>query len=155
MEPMTISEPPSSFADASGLPADMLLGTDLVFVPRLVANYRRHGQQFFARLLTDTELRYCQGERSGRESVFMKKAAGRIAVKEAVSKALGCGINGLGWTQGVQWKQIEVLSQSQSPPDLRLTGRALELSNELGIRSWRLSLSHDGDYAMATVIALR
>lgn len=155
---MTLSELPSSSSVAGrplALPVDLLLGTDLVFVPRLLANYRRHGSKFFTRLLTDSEWAYCQGEGPVRDTLTIKKAAGRIAVKEAVSKALGCGLNGLGWAQGVQWKQIEVLSQSQSPPGLRLTGRALEISDELGIRAWRVSLSHDGDYATATVIALR
>lgn len=134
---------------------DLLLGTDLVHVPRLLESYRRHGRAFFTRLLTESELTYCEGALPVRESAFIKKVAGRIAVKEAVSKALGCGLNGLGWTQGVQWKDIELISKTQSPPDLQLTGRALELSNELGVRLWRLSLSHDGDYALATVVALR
>jgi holo-[acyl-carrier protein] synthase len=89
-----------------------------------------------------------------RESVFIQKAAGRIAVKEAVSKALGCGVNGLGWRQGVQWRDIEVVSQKQSPPELLLRGRALDASTRLGVRTWRLSLSHDGDYALATVVGL-
>jgi holo-[acyl-carrier protein] synthase len=86
--------------------------------------------------------------------LFVKRAAGKIAVKEAVSKALGMGINGLGWAQGAAWKDIEVISQSQSPPGLVLHGRALKASDRLGLRSWRLSLSHDGDYATATVIGL-
>jgi holo-[acyl-carrier protein] synthase len=104
--------------------------------------------------LTDAELAYCKGTASSPESVFVKRVAGRIAVKEAVSKVLGVGINGLGWDQGVAWREIEVVSQNQKPPGLQLSGRALVISDRLGIRSWRLSLSHDGDYAMATVIGL-
>lgn len=139
---------------------DLLLGTDLVYIPRLQESYRRYGSSFFLKLLRETELAYCEGSAEAgkagkvRESVMIKKAAGRIAVKEAVSKALGCGLNGLGWVQGVQWKDIEIVSQVQSPPALLLHGRALDLSTNLGVRAWRLSLSHDGDYAMATVVGL-
>lgn len=133
---------------------DLVLGTDLVFVPRLTERYRRHGDVFFRKILTESELAYCKGSDPVRETLFVKRAAGKIAVKEAVSKALGIGINGLGWAQGAAWREIEVTAQSQSPPGLMLTGRALDASDRLGIRSWRLSLSHDGDYATATVIGL-
>ena len=89
-----------------------------------------------------------------REPQLVRRAAGRIALKEAVAKALGIGINGLGWTKGAPWKAIEVVGQSQSPPGLCLHGRALETATNLGIQAWRCSLSHDGDYAMATAIGL-
>lgn len=130
------------------------LGTDLVFVPRLAKAYQHYGLSFFQKLLTADELAYCQGSGVFRETLFLRRAAGRIAVKEATSKALGTGLNGLGWHQGVQWREIETLSKSQSPPTLLLRGRALEISNRLGIRVWRLSLSHDGEYALATVAGL-
>ncbi|WP_373531984.1 holo-ACP synthase [Vampirovibrio sp.] len=130
------------------------LGTDLVYIPRLASGYARFGMRYPARFLTPQELAYCQGQGDLKESVFLKRVAGRIAIKEAASKALGTGLNGLGWCQGVYWQDLEVLSQPKSPPDLVLTGRALQVSTELGIRHWRISLSHDGDYAMATVIGL-
>lgn len=133
---------------------NLLLGTDLVYVPRLAQSYARRGEKFFSRLLTPNELRYCRGEGLFRESVFLKKAAGRIAIKEAVSKALGTGLNGMGWGQGIDWQDVEIVSQVQSPPELVLVGRALNVATRLGIQAWRLSLSHDGEYALATVIGL-
>jgi holo-[acyl-carrier protein] synthase len=129
---------------------NLLPGTDLVYVPRLAKPYARFGTKFFDRLLSPAELAYCNCN----ERQFLKRAAGRIAVKEATSKALGTGLNGLGWHQGVDWLEIEVIGQSQSPPGLALSGRALEVANGLKVRAWRVSLSHDGDYAMATVIGL-
>lgn len=133
---------------------NLLLGTDLVYVPRLAQSYARRGEKFFNRLLTPNELLYCRGEGLFRESVFLKKAAGRIAIKEAVSKALGTGLNGMGWRQGIDWLDVEIVSQVQSPPELVLVGRALKVATGLGIQAWRLSLSHDGEYALATVIGL-
>lgn len=130
------------------------LGTDLVYTPRLGQSYARLGDRFLRRLLTPGEFDYCKGTGVFRESVFLSRAAGRIATKEAVSKALGTGLNGLGWGQGINWLDVEIVSQPQSPPVLVLNGRALEVSAGLGIRCWRFSLSHDGDYALATVIGL-
>lgn len=135
---------------------DLLLGTDLVSLARLRRVQTRHGEAFFKRVLTDSELAYCQktgGDK--RPDAFIQRAAGRIAMKEAVSKALGVGVNGLGWENGIRWHEVELLSTSKQPPRLQLHGRAAERAASAGIRSWRISLSHDGDYAMATAIGLR
>ncbi|HEY9687654.1 MAG TPA: holo-ACP synthase [Coleofasciculaceae cyanobacterium] len=132
--------------------SNLLLGTDLVFLPRLERTFRRHGDAFFRKLLTPEELAYCR--EGGRLPHFFQRAGGRIAAKEAVSKALGTGLNGLGWGQGVDWAEIEVISQSKRPPEIRLNGRALEFSSGLGVQQWRISLTHDGDYAMATVLGI-
>lgn len=148
-----IGNSPASQSNAVS-PANLVLGTDLVHVPRLRVSYQRYGEAFFNKLLTPAEWAYCQGVGPLREPQLIRRAAGRIALKEAVAKALGIGINGLGWTQGAQWKDIEVVGQSQSPPGLCLHGRALETSTNLGIGAWRCSLSHDGDYALATAIGL-
>lgn len=133
--------------------SDLRLGNDLIEVSRLRKAYARFGQAFFAKMLTPEELRYCFCEPT-REVVFLRRAAGKIALKEAVSKALGTGLNGLGWGEGVSWHEMQILSPSKQPPELELTGHAQRVANELNIRTWRLSLSHDGDYAMATVIGL-
>jgi len=133
---------------------NLVLGTDLVHIPRLKKSYARLGERFLSRLLTPAELAYCRGNGIFREAVFLKKVAARIAIKEAVSKALGTGLNGLGWSQGIDWREVEMISKAQSPPELTLNGRALEIATGSGIRCWRLSLSHDGDYALATVIGL-
>lgn len=133
---------------------NLVLGTDLVFVPRLQKSLTRFGEAFFTRLLTPAEMTYCHDKSRGKPELFLKSAAGKIAVKEAVSKALGIGISGLGWRQGAGWHEIETITQSQSPPELRLSGRALERAKNLGLQTWRVSLSHDGDYATATAIGL-
>jgi holo-[acyl-carrier protein] synthase len=130
---------------------DVRVGTDLVFVPRLEKLEARYGDVFFLKILTPGEWDYC---RTGGAKRRLSRAAARIAAKEAVAKALGCGLNGLGWGQGVGWREIEVLTGEQSPPRLHLHGRAAERACQAGIHVWRLSLSHDGDYAMATVLAL-
>ena len=134
---------------------DLQLGTDLVSVDRIRKDYERHGVSIFEKLLTPDELAYCRDNIAERKpEIFIKRVAGRIAIKEAVAKAMGVGLNGLGYTKGLNWKEIELVSKSQQPPTLKLHGRAAEVADASGIRTWRLSMSHEGEYAMATVIGL-
>jgi holo-[acyl-carrier protein] synthase len=127
------------------------LGSDLVHIPRLEKSWRRHGEAFFLKLLSETEWRYCC---QGHPKLWMRRAAGRIAVKEAVAKALGCGLNGLGWGEGIHWRDLEVISMEKAAPQLRVTGQAAFFQKQLNIVCWRISFSHDGDYAFATVLGL-
>ena len=77
------------------------------------------------------------------------RLAGCFAAKEAVLKALGTG-----WAEGIAWTEIEVVHSLSGAPTIALSGRAQELADERGVSRWLLSLSHDGDYATATAIAL-
>jgi holo-[acyl-carrier protein] synthase len=73
--------------------------------------------------------------------------AARFAAKEAGMKAFG-----LGWRDGLSWHDFEVVRDALGKPDLLLSGRAAELAAERGVNRVHLSYSHDGDYAVATVI---
>ena len=77
------------------------------------------------------------------------RLAGCFAAKEAVLKALGTG-----WAGGIAWTEVEVVHTPAGAPTVALSGRAQELADERGVSKWLLSLSHDGDYATATAIAL-
>lgn len=71
----------------------------------------------------------------------------RFAAKEAFLKALGTGLR-----DGLAWQQICIVLDSLGCPTLKLSGRAAELLAERGASKTHLSCSHDGDYAVATVI---
>lgn len=73
--------------------------------------------------------------------------AARFAAKEAGMKAFG-----LGWRDGLAWHDFEVVPDPLGKPDLVLSGRAAELAAARGVTTVHLSYSHDGDYAVATVI---
>jgi holo-[acyl-carrier protein] synthase len=130
---------------------DIRIGTDLLYMPRLEKISHRIGNRFFQRVLTEAEWLYCQ---QGHSKHLLRRAAARIAVKEAVAKALGCGLNGLGWGNGVNWQDIELLSQEKEAPVLQLHRTAQEKEALLSVQDWRVSISHDGDYALATVVGL-
>ena len=157
----TSSLPTSSVPPFSEPNIQLHLGTDLVFVPRIARLDARYGAAFFLKLLTPTEWAYCDSSMqpsrpsSARSRQRLQRIAGRIATKEAVAKALGCGLNGLGWGKGIAWRDIEVISMEKQAPALTLHGQAAHHATTAGITLWRLSLSHDGDYAMATAVAGR
>jgi len=130
---------------------DIRVGTDLVYIPRLKRTYERLGAAFFLKILTESEWAYCQ---QGHLKHALRRAAARIAAKEAVAKALGCGLNGLGWSQGIRWRDIEIFSAGNEPPILQLYGTAIKKQTLVAIQDWRLSISHDGDYALASVWGL-
>lgn len=119
-------------------------GVDIVEIDRLRRAVEQHGERFLARLYTPAELaRY--GHR-------LPELAARFAAKEAVSKALGVGLRYLN-PQGIAWHDVEVLSDDLGKPVLRLSGRALALAKEQGLREWAISLSHSRDHAIALVVA--
>ena len=119
------------------------LGTDLVAIPRVESLLARHRERFLSRVFTAAEQAECL--RRARPAIHL---AARVAAKEAAMKALGSG-----WGLGVQWLDVEVRSKDGTPPSLVLAGAACARAEALGIRQTLVSLSHDGEYALAVVIA--
>ena len=74
--------------------------------------------------------------------------AGRFAAKEAVSKALGCGIGQVGW------RDIEIQRSASGEPQLILHGKAQQLSDQMGFTDWSISISHSQTHAVAVAVAL-
>lgn len=72
--------------------------------------------------------------------------AGRFAAKEAVIKALS-------GNPGIEWHGIEVGKESSGKPVIWLHGQTAKLALQLGVRKFHVSISHDGDNAIAFVVA--
>ena len=109
------------------------IGTDIVRVARLDKSER-----FLRRTFTDRELEICAGR--------TESLAGRWAAKEAVMKALGVGLGEVPLTD------IEVDADGTRPV-VRLRAAASELAAERGLTNWQITISHDGDYAVAFALA--
>ena len=118
------------------------IGIDLVEVSRLEEVFARRGERFRARVFTEGEISYCEAL----ASKFASYAA-RFAAKEAVMKALGTG-----WSEGVGWKDIEVVSQPGGAPAIHLHKRALERMREISATRVHISLTHSGNLAIAQVV---
>jgi len=114
-------------------------GIDLIEIDRFSQAYERHGERLLTRLFTDQERRETQ-ER-------IESLAARFAAKEAVSKALGTGIG------AVEWKEIEIIRGEAQEPMIRLHGKAEDLAKKMGLVTWAVSLTHNRDLAIASVVA--
>ena len=51
------------------------------------------------------------------------------------------------------WQDVEIVGGGPEPPSVVLSGCAREVAARLGITQMLVSLTHDGDYAMAYVVA--
>ena len=120
-------------------------GVDLVEIQRLERLNPAIRERFLERVYTEGELAYAA--KKG-EAAQWATLAGRFAAKEAVAKALGCGIG------AVTWKEIEIGPGTQDEPMLKLHGRAGRLADELGLETWSVSISHTQTHAVALAVAV-
>lgn len=118
------------------------IGTDLVFVPRILASWTRHGDRFVQRILTEAEQQ--RWRESKRPEYMLAKC---FAAKEAVSKALGTGIS-----QGISWQHIELGREPSGKPLIRLREAALNRLQALDAQDVLISLSDEKDYVLAFAV---
>jgi len=114
-------------------------GVDLIEIERIADIVDRRGKKYLERIYTPAELVLCDQR--------IESLAVRYAAKEAVAKALGCGIG------DVSWQDIEILHDQQNAPVLFLHGMATQIATNLGLTSWSISLSHSRGLAIAFVVA--
>ena len=119
------------------------LGIDATDIPRIVSAIERYGQRFLQRIFTEGEIAY-----SVRRREPAIHFAGRFASKEAAMKALGTG-----HTQGVLWRDVEVVRRG-GPPRLQLHGGAARRFAAMGGRSSLLTITHSDALAIAQVLIL-
>ncbi|MZH02791.1 MAG: holo-ACP synthase [Nitrospinae bacterium] len=123
----------------------MIFGTglDIIEIDRIKKSLAKYSPRFENRVFTDEEISYCQSQADPG-----KHFAARFAVKEAVSKSLGTGIN-----HEVGFKDIEVINQTSGKPIVRMGGRGKKLFEKLNLKSIHISISHDRHHAIAHAIA--
>jgi holo-[acyl-carrier protein] synthase len=114
----------------------MKIGTDITVVSRLENSLKKFDTKFLDRFLSKNE----QKELSKKpESI-----AGYWAAKEAVAKALGCGIGA-----ELSFHDIIIYKDEKKAPHFKLTSKAQALHQ---INSSSLSIAHDGGFAIAVVV---
>ena len=112
------------------------VGVDLVRVSRIADSLDAFGERFLRRVFTPGEAAY---------ATTPERLAARFAAKEAVKKALEL--------DGVAWCDIEVARRPSGACSVILHGAARAAADALGARELALSMSHEGDYATAMVVA--
>jgi holo-[acyl-carrier protein] synthase len=129
----------------SGAGGDVVaLGLDVVFISRVAESLDSFGERFEERLFTPAEIAYARSAPGQRA----ERLAARFAAKEAVIKALSLG------DTGVDWRDIEVLRNTDGSCAIALHGRVAAALATRGADRVLVSLSHDGDYAAAVVAVL-
>ena len=111
-----------------------MIGIDLVKTARILAFIERRGDRGLARFLNDGEIALVKRPQT---------AAGFWAAKEACAKALGCGIGA-----ECGFHDILISKSEKGAPQLALSAQVRE---RFGITAASLSITHDGDYAIAVV----
>ena len=119
------------------------LGLDATDIGRIAGTIERYGERFLNRIFTENEIAYCM-----RRRVPAIHFAWRFAAKEAAMKALGTG-----FSQGVVWRDVEVVRRG-GPPQLQLHGGANRRFTAIGGRSSLLTITHSDDLALAQVLIM-
>ena len=116
-------------------------GVDAIELDRVRKVLARHPQRFLRRVFTELEVAYCRGR--------VPELAVRFAAKEAMMKALGTGVRGVGW------REIEVLPDPRGKPLVYLHGRAARRAEAIGLGQPEVSMTHSATLALAFVVASR
>jgi len=114
----------------------MKIGTDIVAIERIQKAIEKFGDKYTKRFLNDEEIASLSNK--------TQSIAGYWAAKEAIAKALGCGI-------GVQlgFHDIILYKDSLNAPHFRLSPKAQTIH---AISESSLSISHDGGFAIAVAV---
>lgn len=130
-------------------------GCDLVSLPHFGARLRRSGERLLTRLFSSAEVDLCKGN--------LASLAGFYAAKEAFAKALGTGL----WAKNaLRFTDLEIHKTERGAPFYVCSSRLCELiprlyfrldqnaqqANNFQLSQASLSISHDGDYALAFAI---
>jgi holo-[acyl-carrier protein] synthase len=119
------------------------IGVDVVDVDRMKFALERT-PRIRQRLFTQDEIAYCEKFRFAE-----RHYAGRWAAKEAVTKALGCGL--------IQWNGVEVIRRPRRAPFVRISGKIKRFAEAVGVREEDLfiSITHSDLSAVAVCVVRR
>jgi holo-[acyl-carrier protein] synthase len=119
------------------------VGVDLVAVESVQESIQTHAEHYLTRVYTEREIADCTTP----AGVDAQRLAARFAAKEAALKVLRPG------DVGLSLRAIEVRRTPGGWVELELSGPAAALALDAGLENFALSLTHDGGYASAVVIA--
>ena len=111
-----------------------MIGIDLIKTSRMNRLLERFGDKALQKFLNQDEIKLIKN---------YKTAAGFWAAKEACSKALGVGIG-----TDCNFHDILISKTNKGAPILNLSNKVL---NNFNITDTSLSITHDGEYAIAVV----
>jgi holo-[acyl-carrier protein] synthase len=114
------------------------VGVDIIEIERIRRALER--PRFRERCFTAAEREYCDSRADPAASY-----AARFAGKEAVGKALGCGIQ-------FTWKDVEIAGRPK--PSVRLSGRTAAYAEKVRAGAIDLSMTHSREMAAAICVVV-
>jgi len=117
------------------------IGTDIIEVDRIAAKMEKENG-FRELVFSQNEIQYCESKAHKYEHY-----AARLAVKEALAKALGTG-----WLEGTNINEAEVLNDEKGKPYLDFVGETAAIISAMHINAFHVSISHTKSMATAIVI---
>lgn len=119
-------------------------GVDIVKVDRIRKILKRPYKDAFLRKIFNTEeIEYFKNNKYDAKSI-----SGYFAVKEAIMKTLKKGMD------KTSFKDITILKTEDNCPYIKLEGNAKKYMQENNIKDFKISISHEKEYAIAFVIAV-
>ncbi len=113
------------------------VGVDIIEIARVRRVLERY-ESFRERVFTEAERAYCDSRPNPPQHY-----AARFAGKEAVGKALGCGVH-------FTWLEIEIAGRPK--PSVTLSGTTLSFAERVGAGAMDLSMTHSRELATAICI---
>ena len=113
----------------------MKIGTDIIQIKRIERSLEKFGNKFKMKFLNSDEITLAKK---------VESIAGFWAAKEAIAKALGCGIGA-----ELTFHDIILTKNAKGAPSFILTEEAQKVHQ---IKDASLSISHDAGFAIAVVV---
>ena len=120
------------------------VGVDILEKERVFTIHKKYGKRFQERVLGDLEIKAIEGKSLNNQIRFISN---NFACKEAVAKALG-----LGFTEGISLKEIEILRKPSGQPFITLNGNTDKVAKNIGIKKFHVSISDTKKLSMAFVV---
>jgi holo-[acyl-carrier protein] synthase len=116
------------------------IGIDIVHIDRMRTVTEKWGEKFLRRVFSGQEISYCSRKINPYPSFAV-----RFAAKEAFIKAIGAEIP-------VSFTDIEVVLSATGKPSFNFSEKIIRYFTVKRITSAHLSLSHDREYGVASVV---
>ncbi len=119
-------------------------GVDIIKVDRIRRILKRpYKDAFLKKIFNTEEIEYFKNNKYDAKSI-----SGYFAVKEAIMKTLKKGMD------KTSFKDITILKTEDNCPYIKLQGNAKKYMKENNIKDFKISISHEKEYAIAFVIAV-
>ena len=120
-------------------------GADVLEKQRIERLFYSYGKKFVRRILTDKEIK--ELDKKNNDIKKISYLSNNFACKEALSKALG-----LGFSEGITYKDLEILRDKKGAPKINLSERANKKAQNLGFSKFFVSISDTQKLTFAIVV---